>query len=61
MHFTHSLLALVATTSLASALPNTPPKTKPVDTQEIMNALAGTWTLVNTSRFVHHPAHPTLR
>lgn len=56
MHFTPTLLALVATTTLTSALPNTTPGPKPVNTQPIINALAGTYTLVNTSRSLLPPS-----
>ena len=54
MHFTNPLLALLATATCTTALPsaNTPPKTRPVKTQDIINALAGTYTLVNTSRYL---------
>ncbi|KAL1641743.1 hypothetical protein SLS61_009976 [Didymella pomorum] len=58
MHFTNSLITLVATASLSSALPNTPPKPKPVNTQDIVNALAGTYKLVNTSSTLNNVPIP---
>ena len=62
MHITTTVLALLASVSLTTALPNqnTPPK--PQDKlQDIIAALAGTYTLVNTSRsanlsfYLHNP------
>ena len=54
MHVTTTFLALLASASLTTALPsqNAPPKpAKPQDKlQDIIAALAGTYTLVNTSR-----------
>ncbi|KAF3049592.1 hypothetical protein E8E11_009059 [Didymella keratinophila] len=58
MHFTHGLLALIATTALTSALPNTPPKSKHINTQDIINALNGTYTLVNTSSTLNNVPIP---
>lgn len=59
MHVTNPFLAVIAAASLTSALPSssTPPKSPPAKTQDIIAALAGTYTLVNTSRSVL-PLHP---
>lgn len=43
MHLTNPLLALLASASLSTALPSSSPN-KPVKTQDIINALAGTYT-----------------
>lgn len=52
MHITSPFLAILATASLATALPTSSslPKNRPVKPQDIIAALAGTYTLVNTSR-----------
>ena len=67
MHVTTTFLALLASASLTTALPsqNAPPKpAKPQDKlQDIIAALAGTYTLVNTSRsasFSFHLHNPVL-
>lgn len=59
MHITNPILTILATASLATALPSssTPPKHKPAKTQHIINALAGTYMLVNTSRYAATPQH----
>ncbi|KAJ4357738.1 uncharacterized protein N0V89_002314 [Didymosphaeria variabile] len=59
MHL-HTILAALASASLTTALPsaNTPPRSKPVKTQDIINALAGTYTLVNTSSTLNNVPVP---
>ncbi|KAJ4988161.1 hypothetical protein SVAN01_06413 [Stagonosporopsis vannaccii] len=58
MHFFTPLLAGLATASLASALPNSPAAPKPVKPQDIINALAGTYSLVNTSSTLNNVPIP---